>query len=263
MYLRDLKCTVSDLKVNGEADEAGRDCDGVRIEYIKGEGVNVMSDVVLEAREKLRRDVDRMYSKYYNLVETLKENVMEFGRVLTGRGIKDGEILDGLNILYNYSKDKKYERAEDTYQCCAALHRWTKYLACDDKYKKTVASKDDRFKRIYLNNYNFRRKWVAFLRGVVDYVELMYEDKGERKTYTIQAEIEKMTLYSRAWWTGFYWPTVQGHIETAEAKLAQEPDPAWYERLVPWDTHRGVLLEDGDGRRRDVGELLAELQKLG
>ena len=234
-------------------------------EYIKGEVVNVMSDAVLVARAKLRRDVDKVYRNYQGLVETVKENARELGRVLTGRGIADGEILDGLNILNHFLKGKEYEKGEDTMQCCAALRRWTKYLACDDKYKTAVASRDDRFKRIYRNNYKFRRQWVAFLRGVADYVELMYNDKGERKIHAIQAAMERMTLHNRVWWAGFHWPTVKGDIETAEAKLEKETAPSLYERYAPWDIRRDALLEygDGNGKRRDVTELLAELQKLG
>jgi hypothetical protein len=121
-------------------------------------------------------------------VNTIKEDLMEDVRVVTRRTIKDGEILDGLNVLYHYLNDNKFEKGEDTYQCCAALHRWTKYLACDDRYKKEKASKDDRFKRIYRNNYNFRRKWVAFLSGIVAYVELMHTD-----TDAIRAELARLT----------------------------------------------------------------------
>jgi hypothetical protein len=110
--------------------------------------VKMMTGSVLGARRKLSNNVDEMYRKYQDLVETLKENVMEFGRFVTRRGIKDGEILDGLNVLFHYVKDKGFERAEDTYQCCVSLHRWTKYLACDDVNKEEVRTKDDRFKRI-------------------------------------------------------------------------------------------------------------------
>ena len=225
--------------------------------------MKLMSAAILKARAKLKTDVGRMYSKYYNLVETVKENVLELGRVLTGQGIKDGEILDGLNILYHHTRDKQFAPAEDTYQCCAALWRWTKYLACDDRYKKAVASKDDRFKRIYRNNYNFRRNWVAFLSEIVDYVELMYTAKGKRQTLAIEVELQRMTENRSGWWKGFDWSTVKEDIETANAKLAKEKALTWSEWLKPWDTHRDVLLEDGDGKRRDLMELLAELQKLG
>jgi hypothetical protein len=183
-----------DVRVRGRAGTAGiRVCDGVSREYIKGEVLNVMSDAVLVARAKLRRDVDKVYRNYQGLVETVKENARELGRVLTGTRIPDGEILDGLNILNHFLKDNMFLKGEDTMQCCAALRRWTKYLACDDKYKKAVVSKDDRFKRIYRNNYKFRRQWVAFLREVADYVELMYNDKGEWKMHAIQAAMERMT----------------------------------------------------------------------
>ena len=93
----------------------------------------------------------------------------------------------------------------------------------------------------------------------------MYKDKGERKIHAIQAAMERRTMHSRVWWAGFHWPTVKGDIATAEAKLEEETAPSLYERYAPWDIHRDVLLEygDGNGKRRDVTELLAELQKLG
>ena len=77
-----------------------------------------------------------------------------------------------------------------------------------------------------MNNYNFRRNWVAFL------------------------------------WHGFDWPKITGHINTAKGKLDKEPDLSNYERFAPWDIHRGALLEGGDGRRREITDLLAQLQEL-
>jgi len=220
-----------------------------------------VSDEVKQMREKLRKDVDKTYLQYQHLVNTIKEDLMEAVRVVTRRTIKDGEILDGLNILYHYLNDNKFERGEDTYQCCAALYRWTKYLACDDRYKKEKASKDDRFKRIYRNNYNFRRKWVAFLSGIVAYVELMYENEGERKVDAIRAELERLTK-GYPWWGGFDWATVKGHIDAAKAELDKEPKRAPWTNYLPFDVDRRAVLEGEDGRRRDVTELLERLREL-
>jgi hypothetical protein len=223
---------------------------------IKDALLKMMSDIVLEARGQLSRDVDKIYRKYQDLVETLKENLMEVGRVVRRRTIKDGEILDGLNILYHYLNDKKFEKGEDTYQCCAALHRLTKYLASDYRYKKEEASKDDRFKRIYRNNYNFRRQWVAFLSGIVAYVELMYADAD-----AMRVELARLTR-GHAWWDGFQWARVKGHIDTAKAELDKESQSASWTNLLPFDVKRDAVMEGGAGRRRELTELLAQLQEL-
>jgi hypothetical protein len=152
--------------------------------------------------------------------------------------------------------DKKFEKGEDTYKCCGALYRWTKYLACDDRYKKAKASKDDRFKRIYRNNYNFRRKWVALLSGIVKYVEVMHS--GEDAT---RAELERLTK-GYPWWNGFDWATVKGHIDAAKAELDKEPKSAPWTNYLPFDVDRRAVLEGEDGRRRDVTELLDRLREL-
>ncbi len=234
---------------------------------IKGGWVKMMSGKVEGERAKVRSDVEKIYKTYQDLVETVKENLMEAGRVVSNAKIKDGEILDGLNILYHYVREKGFERAEDTYQCCAALHRWTKYLACDDKYKTTAGSKDDRFRRIYKNNYNFRRKWVAFLSGIVAYVELMYEDplylasntsnEGERRVEAIRDALTRPTRGS-AWWDGFDWATVRGHIDAAKTKIGQEPATKPLSSYVPWDRYT-----DGEMREREMAEMLGELARVG
>jgi hypothetical protein len=185
-----------------------------------------MSGVVIEARGQVRKDVDAMYRRYQGLVETMREDLMAIGRVVTGTRIKDGEILDGLNILYHYMNDKGFEKGEDTYQCCAALHRWTKYLACDDRYRKAKASKDDRFKRIYRNNYKFRRRWVGLLSGIVKYAELMHGGATFREPAdAIRAELAKLTR-GYSWWDGFDWAAVKGHIDTAKQEIAKESTAA-------------------------------------
>jgi hypothetical protein len=223
----------------------------------KGAGeAEVVSDKVKQMREKLRKDVDKTYLQYQHLVNTIKEDLKEAVRFVTRRTIKDGEILDGLNILYHYLNDNKFEKGEDTYQCCAALHRWTKYLACDDRYKKEKASKDDRFKRIYRNNYKFRRSWVAFLSGIVKYVEVMHSDAD-----AIRAELERLTK-GYPWWNGFDWATVKGHIDAAKAELDKEPKSAPWTNYLPFDVDRRAVLEGEDGRRRDVTELLDRLREL-
>ena len=90
---------------------------------------------IMEARKKLSDNVDKIYSKYYDLVHTVKEDFRVVGRFVTGKGIKDGDILDGLNILFHHLRDKHLEREEDTFQCCRSLNFFTylvlKYLRVD------------------------------------------------------------------------------------------------------------------------------------
>ncbi len=194
-----------------------------------------------------------MYGEYKRLVF----------RALSVGTIKDGEILAGLGMLFHYLKGRKFQKAKDTEQYCLALHWWTKYLACDDAHKiKDVPSKDDRFKVIYLNNYNFRRRWVAFFSKIVDYVELMYANEtGDVKLYENVETLRAMGPCP-SWWDGFVWATVKEHIEMAKGKIEKEPTTAPSSNYAPFDWYRGVLLEGGDGRRREVTELLEELQKL-
>ena len=82
--------------------------------HIKDSVVIHMTEVVPVSRETLTKDVYKIYRTYQDLVETIKENFMEVGRVLTRTRIEDGEILDGLNVLHHYLNDKKFSRQEDT-----------------------------------------------------------------------------------------------------------------------------------------------------
>lgn len=62
--------------------------------------------------------------------------------------------------------------------------------------------------------------------------------------------------------TGFVWKTVKGHIDTAKEELAKEPAKAPWTNRLPFDVDRRVLLDDADGRPREVTELLAQLKEL-
>ncbi len=127
----------------------------------------------LKTRAKLRNTTHEIYKQYTRLLQTFKENVMEAFRVLREKTIRDGEILNGLRDLDYYSQHYTAETERDTFECCVALHRTTKYLACDDSLTEQEPSKDDRFNRIHRNNYHFRRKYVAFLSEIVVYVEMV------------------------------------------------------------------------------------------
>ena len=68
---------------------------------------------IMQTRKKLSDKVDKIYSKYYDLVHTVKEDFRAVGRFVTGRGIKDGDIMDGLNILFHHLRDKQLARDKE------------------------------------------------------------------------------------------------------------------------------------------------------
>lgn len=177
--------------------------------------------------------------------------------------IHDGDILHGLDGLFQYiQREKKFEKAEDTYECCMTLHYCTKYLACDNEYKREgYRSRADNFSDIYEKNYKFRRNWVAFLRQIVTYVEMIYEDEDE-KLYQSVDKLKVMHSYESFWegrqWyvtdrPGVYdWSTVIGHITTAQAEIDREPPQE------PWFGRK----PDADGGRRETTALLEQLREL-
>ncbi len=85
------------------------------------------------------------------------------------------------------------------------------------------------------------------------YVELIHTD-----TDAIRAELARLTR-GYAWWDGFDWATVKGHIDTAKAELDKEPKSAPWTNYLSFDVDRRAVLEGGDGCRRDVTELLDRL----
>ena len=214
---------------------------------------------IMETRKKLSDNVDKIYSKYYDLVHTVKEDFRRVGRFVTGKGIKDGDILDGLNILFHHLRDKHLEREEDTFQCCRSLNFFTKWLVGGYPHPSYlyVPSLDDRFERIYKNNYKFRRIWVAFLSEIVEYIQLIHvHDPTPRKFFeeTKNLGFDREGFYIH----GFDWSKIIGHINTAQQKLDKESTPTFRERYAPWDTHRDGILELDCGRGGQVSELLAQ-----
>jgi len=171
----------------------------------------------------------------------------------------EGDILLGLGMLSaNWQRHfMTFERKEDTYYCCLTLQLCTKYLAGNHVSDPYRPSKDDRFKGIYESNYQFRRDWVAFLRNVAAYVELMYlsSEDEDFKLYLNQERLSKMSDEYRAkWWEGYDWSVINGHIREAQEKINNEPPTLW-QRL-----RKSTGAEDDS--RRKVGEMLAQLQAL-
>jgi hypothetical protein len=94
----------------------------------------------------------------------------------------------------------------------------------------------------------------------VEYVELMHTDVGNT-TDDIGADI--MSMHRTGFdWIGFQWVKVKGHIETAQAALDKEPPSKFWTDRLPFDRYRKVVLDGGDGRRREMTELLDRLREL-
>ncbi len=81
---------------------------------------------IMETRKKLSDNVDRIYSKYMDLVFTVKEGFRTVRRGLTQSGIENGEILDGLNMLFHHLRDKELVREADKFECYRSLQIFTK-----------------------------------------------------------------------------------------------------------------------------------------
>jgi len=178
-----------------------------------------------------------------------------------------GQILGGLIELVNYMATRPFKRTEDTYHCCELLRDCTCYLACDGKYKRPGRlSKDDRFAGIYKANPKFRRVWVAFLRQLVGYVEMLYEDEGEaKKLYLDRKKLADMHSGESFWlgrhgYPAYEWAKIKQDITTAEEAIEQEPEPqkSRWESVQDWMTRKG---EEQHGE--DVPALLAQLHELG
>ena len=204
----------------------------------------IMKTVCVEALFDLKEELKTMRRQYRSHVRAKDD---------------EGDILLGLGMLSAHWQRNfmTFERKEDTYYCCLTLHLCTKYLACNHVANPSRAPKDDRFKGMYESNYQFRRDWVAFLRNVAAYVELMYlstEDE-DFKLYLNQERLSKMSDEYRAkWWEGYDWSVIKGHIREAQDKINKEPPTLWQ-----W-LRKSTGAEDDS--RRKVGEMLAQLQTL-
>lgn len=145
-------------------------------------------------RSKLVMTLGVMKSEYESLVASFRDSRREH--------LSDGRILKALWSLSLYQQGWWRQdadiRGKDTYLWCLALHDCTKYLACDDRYKdKSFPTKDDRFKGVYQNNYYFRRRWVAFLRQIVEYVELINKGESSKPYASAEALTQSYAAASR------------------------------------------------------------------
>jgi hypothetical protein len=91
-----------------------------------------------------------------------------------------------------------------------------------------VPSLDDRFKRIYKNNYKFRRKWVAFLSEMVQYIQLMHVHVPTPRKFfeeTSHLGFDKEGSYLHK----FDWLKINRNINTAKERIQAESSPTFLE----------------------------------
>jgi hypothetical protein len=220
-----------------------------------------------EARQKLVQELQTVHKTYERLAKRLGDEISN---------IPIGGILGGQIQLSHYIATQTYKRTEDTYLFCQLLRNCTCYLACDDKYKREGhPSKNDRFKRIYKNNYHFRRKWVAFLSQIVAYVEMLYEHEEDagKKLYLTTDKLASMHYgLGDTFWLGrggypyFAWANIKQDITTAQEAIDKEPKQAPATNWLPLDWHRKALLDGGADvrgqRTQRVQDLLDELRQV-
>jgi hypothetical protein len=224
-----------------------------------------------EARGELVITYNVMRKEYWRL----QAASVLFGESKEEKQEWSGAILGALRSLFLYEQGYWYEdpdlKGKDTYHWCLALHDCTKYLACDDRYKdKSWPSKDDRFKGVYQNNSGFRRRWVAFLRQIMEYVELINQ-LATAKPYAsrdaLQAayreacrdggeSVHAQRAAQHRDLTGYNWDRMKQEIETAQQKI--DAEVSTWQKIKKWVPGLGAELEDGD----DVGAMIARLREL-
>jgi hypothetical protein len=214
------------------------------------------------ARLKLAGDLGTMRKTYEGFVSRFVEATANFFRRYDSPNyVHPGKILGGLNELSEYMATRSFKKTQDTYKCCEFLRDCTKFLACDGKYQRPChLSKDDRFAGIYKGKCEFRRSWVALLRQIVQYVEMLCEDEEDenKKLY-----LNRQTLASMYWgenfWEGYVWSTIKQHITTAEEAIKKEPEP----KKTGWERLKNSVSRTGEEQHiGDVPGLLVRLQEL-
>jgi hypothetical protein len=241
-------------------------------EYALAEAADVaVSDTLWEARRKLAGELGKMRKTYERFVSRFGEDTANYFTPMNSpKYVHDGVILGGLNGLSEYmarrssSKTQEtFSKRQDTFRCCEFLRNCTKYLACDGRYKRAGRlSKDDRFAGIYKGKYEFRRSWVALLRQIVQYVEMLYEDEVDdnKKLYLNRQTLASMHSWGESFWADYAWSTIKQHITTAEEAIKKEPEP----KKTAWERLKNSVSRTGEEQHiGDVPELLARLQELG
>jgi hypothetical protein len=219
-----------------------------------------------EARLKLIQELGTVGKTYKSLVS-------RFGDTNRGKRrsspdyLHVGQILGGLIELTDYMATQPFKRSKDTYHRCELLRDCTCFLVCDEKYKRPGhLSKDDRFAETYKANPKFRRVWVAFLRQLVRYVEMLYEDEGDAKKLYLDRQKLADMHWGDSFWSGRHgYPAyerakINQDITTAEEAIKQEPEP----KKTPWESVQDWMSRKGEEQHgEDVPALLAQLQELG
>jgi len=234
-------------------------------EYARAEAADVaVKNTWSAARVKLADDLGTMCKTYDRLVSRFVEATANFFTPMNSpKYVHDGVILLGVNGLSEYMATRSFSKTQDTYRCCEFLRNCTKYLACDGRYKRAGRlSKDDRFAGIYKGKYEFRRSWVALLKQIVEYVEMLYEDEEDenKKLYLNRETLASVHYWGKSFWEGYVWSTIKQHITTAEEAIKNEPEP----KKTVWERLKKSVSRTGEEQHiGDVPELLARLQELG
>ena len=219
------------------------------------------------ARGELVITLHAMWREYNRLVASFWDHEW-LPEAMQSKEQMSGVILGALRSLLVYQQGWYRQdpdiRGKDTYLWCLALHDCTKYLACDDRYKKKGwETKDDRFKGVYQKNYYFRRRWVAFLRQIMQYVELINTGARAKPYASVEAlqaeyraacrdgvDVHTERAVQHRDLTGYDWKKIEQDIDTAQQKIDDEPASA-----RTWANLRGQ-------RAQRVEDLLEELRQL-
>jgi hypothetical protein len=261
---------LADAAKRRAEDEKAQELRRQRIaEHARAEAADVeVKEGWSEVRVKLAGDLGTMCKTYEGLVSRFGDAMRRAMHPHSSRYIHDGYILDALQELSTYMAGRPFKKTEDTVQCCLFLLNCTKYLACDGKYKRAGhLSKDERFTAVYQGKYEFRRNWVALLRQIVGYVEMLYEgEEDDKKLYLNRLQLEKLQGSNYMWdgygkfWPRYVWSTITQQIETAEEAIKKEPEP----KKTGWQRLKNSVSRKGEELQgEDVPELLARLQELG
>ncbi len=220
-----MRVHVLDIKGSGgrgmaqAGDDAGKSAYELALHEEMMDGV--MKTFCDKARWDLWTESLKVGREYLRRVAVWFENRREGTRWENNEA--QGDVVIGIEQLMDYWRRGygTFKRKEDTYHCCLTLHLCTKLLACERVKDPKRPSKDDRFKRIYEGDYQFRRDWVAFLGHVVAYVESMYvSDKAGDQLYLNAKRLRQMAhVYRKEWWNGYDWSAVKGHIQAAHKKI--------------------------------------------
>ena len=208
---------------------------------------------IMKARDKMKKQFDKVYWQYHDLVFTYKKAFQSFGSWIRGKGATKqtyGDILDSGLLLdqHLFPTELKYptrapsiSRALDTHYCLMALQTFTNFLGGN----VPNGTLDDCFEDIYSKNPNFARRWVDSLGEIVAYVNL------------IQAHDPTLELYAKG--KAYNWQAIEYKVAVAKQNL----DIATGRRVKNWVGEDISEFERDCQERGEMSDLLARLAGLG